>query len=263
MRVFGRVLYAVLAVGFFLLAFTYSRDLMLSRYIEDVFGESLTDTSSELPKYYYFYSSIPDYHNDEPVIEIIAEGYEIYGYEVAKVSIDNNNELVVNEYIYLLIYSETQDLSVIDYFYLGNQTNEETLEINLLRFKTLYLLNGVNDLGTVYLSKEDIIDGNFDQIYLVDEDDTNIMNTSFTIDESNFIIKEYMEAFYNENGILPDIGDVSDMASNNIYPNQTHVADDYVHIFYIVMGIYFAILIVVTYLIYFKKTKRHSINQND
>ncbi|MBI9009577.1 MAG: hypothetical protein JEZ05_06050 [Tenericutes bacterium] len=264
MRVFGRMLYSLVAVGFFLLAFTYSRDLMLSKYVEEVFGQSLTDTSSELPKYYYFYSSIPDFHNDQPVIEIVAEGYEIYGYEVAKTSFDNNNNLIVHEYIYLLIYSETEDLSVIDYLYLENQTTEATIDINLQRFKTLFLLNAVNEeYGNVYIPKDDVMAGNYDRIYLVSSDDQNIMSTAFTIEESDFVIKDYIESFYDEFTRIPDINDVSDMALNNIYPNQTHVADDYVHIFYIAMGIYFATLIVTTYLVYFKKKKRHSINQKD
>ena len=191
----------------------------------------------------------------------MAENYEIYGYEVIKTSIDNNNDLVVYEYIYLLVYSETEDLSVIDYLYLENQATEDTKQINLQRFKTLYILNAVNDeFANVYIPKADMVDGNYDQIHLVDYEDNTIMNTEFTIDEDDFIIKDYMEAFYSENGKVPDISNVSDMAENNVYPNQTHIADDYVHIFYIAMGIYFATLIVATYLVYFRKKKIRKLN---
>ncbi len=256
MRVFGRFLYALIAVGFFLLAFTYSRDLMLTKYLEDVFGASLTDPESEYPKYYYFYSSIPDFHNDEPIIEIQADGYEIVGYEVAQASINNNNELEIIESIYLIIYSDTEDLSHFDYMYLEDTDTDTKTTINLQRFKTLYLLNGVNDSGTVYLAKELFASEDIDKICLVDYDDNVLVETEYTYDEDGFAIKEFMETFYDENNRIPDINDLDEMAQYNIYPNQTHVADDYVHIFYIAMGIYFVLLSLSTYLIYFRKKKK-------
>lgn len=261
MRIFGRILYATIMVGFFLLAFTYSRDLMTTTYIEDVFGESLTDTDSELPKYYYFYSSIPDYHNSEPVIEINSGGYEIMGYEVAQVSINNEEELLVEEYIYFIIYSETQDLSQIDYMYLKDSNTEEEFKIYVDRFKTLYLLNAVNDSGTIYISKEDVLSEEFDTLCLVSlEDDVeeNILETSYTIDSEDFSIKDYLTNFYDENLKLPESSDLNDMASFNVYPYQTHVATDYAYIFWIGMGIYFAVLIISTYLIYFRRRKKYN-----
>jgi len=109
MRVFGRFLYALIMVGFFLLAFTYSRDLMQTKYLEDVFGASLVDTSSENPDFYYFYTSIPDYHNADPIVSIDSNGYQIMGYEVLVVSINNDELLDITEAVYLIVYSGTED----------------------------------------------------------------------------------------------------------------------------------------------------------
>lgn len=256
MRVFGRFLYSLAAVGFFLLAFTYSRDLMMSKYLENVFEPSLTDETFEHPKFYYFYSSIPDFHNSEPVITINDSGYEIMGYEVAQTKINNNNELEVTESIYLIVYSDTEDLSAVDYINLENSTAETTHKIYLQRFKTLNLINGVNDQGNVYLSKETFFSEDFDTLCVVDKNGNNLIEVDFSISEDDFIIKSYMESFYAENERIPGTDDLNVLYSHNIFLNQTHIANDYIHIFYIAMGIYFTLLIVTTYFVFFKKKKR-------
>lgn len=257
MRVFGRILFSIMAVGFFLLAFTYSRDLMMSKYLEDVFGASLVDENSEYPKYYYFYTSIPNYHNNEPIISIEANGYDIMGYEVLRTYINDNDELEVEECVYIIVYSDTEDLSKVGYLYLENQTDEETQVINLQRFKTLNILNGVNDRGTVYIPKETFFVEDYDKIYLVDEFETPLVDEPFSIQESDFINKEFIQQFYTTNGRLPLIEDLDAIANNHTFPNKPHVADDYAYIFYIAMGIYFTALIIATYFVYFKKPKKH------
>jgi hypothetical protein len=256
MRVFGRFLYALLAVGLFLLAFTYSRDLMLTKYLNDVFAPSLTDENSDLPKFYYFYSSIPDYYKSDPIFAIENNGYDIYGYEVARADIDENNNLTVTEAVYIIVYSGTQDLSQVDYLYLENQSTEETQDISLQRFKTLNLINGINDKGTVYIDKDRFFDHQYDTINLTNKDGELLVSTSFSLNESDFTIKPFIETFYSEHGQLPTVDDFEGLTDNNIFPNKPHVADDYVYIFYIAMGIYFTVLIVSTYFIFFKRRKR-------
>ncbi|MCK5732097.1 MAG: hypothetical protein KAH13_03700 [Tenericutes bacterium] len=256
MRVFGRFLYALLAVGFFLLAFTYSKDLMMTKYLEDVFGESLIDEDSEFPKYYYFYTSIPNYHNDTPIISIESNGYEIMGYEVLRVYIDNDDELVTEESIYLIVYSDTEDLSQVGYLYLENSTSEEAEGIGLQRFKTLNILNGINEYGTIYVVKDTFLEGNYDKIYLINQLEFTLVEEDFNVEEADFTIKAFIEDFYSVNNRLPTIDDLSDLSENNIFPNKPHVATDYAHIFYIAMGIYFIIIIFMTYIIYFRKKRK-------
>lgn len=255
MRVFGRILYAITMVGLFLLTFTYSRDLMQNRYLEDVFGASLTDETSDLPKFYYFYTSIPDYHNSDPIFAIELNGYEIYGYEVLTADINNDNQLEVAESVYIIVYSPTEELAQVGGLFLVDTVNDSELEINLQRFKLLNLINGVNDQGTVYLPKDDFLSENFDQIKLTDQSGNVLLQTDFSIQDSDFIIKTFMENFYAQYNRLPGVDDLTNLADNTIFPKQTHVADDYAYIFYVGMGIYFVVLAISTFLIFFRKKK--------
>lgn len=255
MRVFGRILYAVIMVGFFLLAFTYSRDLMQTQYLNDVFGASLVDENSEYPKFYYFYTSIPNYHKNVPIISIDSNGYEIMGYEVLQASVNADNELELIESVYLIVYSDTEDLSQVDYLYLQDSETDNQTIVNLQRFKTLNIINGVNDQGTVYLPKELFLSEEFDTINLLDYSAEVLVSEDFQLSEADFTIKGFIETFFSENNRLPTIDDLDILQDNNIFPNKPHVADDYVHIFYIAMGIYFSVLIFMTYIIFFRKRK--------
>jgi hypothetical protein len=255
MRIFGRFLYALLAVGFFLLAFTYSQDLMRNKYLEDVFGLSLTDESSPFPKYYYFYTSIPDYHKSDPVIEIDVDGYEIRGYEVLKTEINNDNELETTEFIYIIVYSDYQDLSKISHLSLIDSITEDTQDINLTRFKTLNILNGVNPEGTVYLAKDLFLSSDFDTINLINHDLDLVFESAFSIEDSNFTIKQNIVEYYQENNELPGVDEIDQLSDGNIFPNKPHIATDYAYIFWIGMGVYFTILIFMTYIIFFRKRK--------
>lgn len=256
MRIFGRILYSLFAVGLFLLAFTYTRDLMMTKYIEEVFGSSLTDENSEYPEYYYFYTSIPDYHNVNPVIDIEQNGYEITAYEVLQAEVDNDNELILKESLYFIVYSDTQDLSQVDYIYLENDNNDNNFEINLTRFKTLNLLNGVNERGYVYLEKNLFFEDDYNKIYLVDKSENVLVDQALTLEETDFIAKDFIEDYFASNNKLPDIEDLSGLTGNNVFPNKPHVATDYAYIFYVGMGIYFVIIIFMTYMIYFKKRRK-------
>lgn len=257
MRIFGRILYATIMVGFFLLAFTYSRDLMQEKYLNDVFGSSLTDTNSEYPEFYYFYTSIPDYHNNEPIISIDSNGYQIRGYEVLQASINNDNILELTESVYIIVYSSNEDLSQVGSLFLENSSTSASEEILLQRFHTLNLINGVNDEGSVYIAKDIFFNDTYDTILLTDQEDNVLLETSFSLDESAFIISGFVQAFYDDYGALPTLADLSNVNDNHIFPNKPHVADDYIYIFYIAMGIYFAVLIFMTYIIFFRKRKNH------
>lgn len=257
MRVFGRILYATVMVGFFLLAYTYSRDLMQDKYLHDVFGASLTDENSPYPQFYYFYTSIPDYHNNQPVISVNENGYEIMGYEVMTASINNDNLLDAAESVYIIVYSDTQDLSQVGHLYLENSSTGATEEILLQRFKTLNLINGVNEEGTIYIPMDTFFNDTYDRLVLTDKQDNTLVDTAFGISPSDFIIKDFIQAFYDEHGRLPTIDDLSGLTDNHVFPNKPHVADDYVYIFYIAMGIYFVVLIFMTYIIFFRKKKHN------
>lgn len=259
MRLFGRFLYALLAVGFFLLTFTYAIDLTANKFYKEVFGASLIDEDSQLPEFYYFYTSIPDFHKADPIISIDTEGYIIRGYEVAKAKINNNNELEIFEALYLIVYSDTQDLSRLSTLQIIDSDNiDNTESIWLARFKMLNILNGVNDNNNVYLDKELFLSNNFDKICLVDKDEVVLTENEFAISESEFTIKDSLIDFYNEYNRIPNEDDINKLSTYNIglkivHTNGNNQLDGSIMI--IAMASFFIILIIATYLIFFRKRK--------
>jgi len=258
MRIFGRVLYALLAVGIFLLIFTHSIDLTANRYYEEVFGTSLTDTDSDLPEFYYFYTSIPDFHKNTPIISVDYDGYIIRGYEVARVSVNNDSELEVTESVYIIVYSPTKDLSVINNLSFTNESDTESFDIPLVRFKTLNLLNGVDERGFIYLPKDLFLSADFDTIKLVNKVEETVVDTQLNIDETDFTIKSNLEYFYTLYNKIPDEEDIDKLNADNIGLKVIHIDENTQldsSIVLISMAIYFVILIVSTYLIFFRRRK--------
>jgi len=258
MRLFGRILYALLAVGLFLLVFTYTLDLTANRYIEEVFGGSLTDEESDLPDFYYFYTSIPDYHKAIPIISIDQLEYQIRGYEVVQAEINESSELIVEEFVYIIVYSNTQDLSVLDKLVLTGSDSSIDEDIYLIRFKTLNILNGVNDQGYVYLSKDLFLDNGFDTIKLVDDNQETIFESALILVETDFTVKENLEIFFEQEGKLPLEEDIPDLRDDFISPRIIHLDDDVrmdPSLFIKGLLIYFLILIISTYLIFFRRKK--------
>lgn len=263
MRIFGRFLYAMLAVGIFLAALTYSISLMRQEYIEDVFGGSLNDESSELPDFYYFYSSLPDYHKKEPIVSIDESNYKIRFYEIARTEIEDE-VLTVNEYFFILIYHQDIDaLTNVDYLRISNGTVADRINISLIQYQQLDILVSVDQETTMYLIEKDRLDltKQYNQIKLMDANNDALIESAFTLGENDFTIQNEIEMFYNENGRLPEADDLplndSDIAiQDQDIVNNFKVVDDYLYILGIVMGIYFVLLIFSTYFIFFKKRKK-------
>lgn len=259
MRIFGRFLYALLAVGFFLLAFTYAVDLTANKFYQEVFGNSLTDENSDLPEFYYFYTSIPDYHNATPIISIDQNNYKIRAYEVATAEIDEENNLEVVEFLYWIVYSETENLAALSHLSLVESTTQDIFTIPLNRFKNLNLLNGINEEGNIYIYKNLFLDNDFDKIRLVDKDENLIIESALSVEDSDFIIKNNLESFFQNQNRLPEQEeDLAILMDNSISYRLIHMNDDQFldgGIMLKAMLIYFAVLISTTYLIFFRKRK--------
>lgn len=266
MRIFGRFLYAMLAVGIFLASLTYSISLMRQAYIDDVFGGSLVDESSELPEFYYFYSSLPDYHKKEPIVSIDQSDYKIRFYEIARTQVEDE-ELVVNEYFFVLVYHENiDDLFNVEYLRVSNGTVADQVDISFIQYQELDILVSVDQATTMYLIEKDALDltKDYDEVFLMDANNDILIESAFTIDESDFTVKTSLESFYNENNRLPETDDFplndSDIAiQDQDIVNNFKVVDDYLYILGIVMGIYFVLLIFSTYFIFFRKKKKQPI----
>jgi len=258
MRIFSRFLYALLAVGIFLWVFTYSVDMTANRYYENVFGPSLTDEDSPLPDFFYFYTSIPDFHKSDPIISIDVDGFEIRGYEVAEANINNDNELEVIESIYFIVYSDSEDLSKVDKVVLSSSTETGKFEFLLTRFKTLNILNGINDIGRVYLDKSLFLETNFDKIELVDFNENILSQVAFNLEEESFTIKENLELFYQSESKIPEADDMNSLRDENIGIKLIHIDEDTQldgSVMLVNMVLYFVVLIITTYLVFFRRKK--------
>jgi len=261
MKVFGRFLYAMFMVGVFLIAFQASVQWVFNKYVEDVFGHSLTDDTSELPEFYYFYASLPDYHKDEPVIMIDQDGYQIRAYEIVRTTIEED-VLTIDEYLFFLVYHE--DSSKLDDVYkirISNGLTKDQIDIQVANYKELNILASVdqNTVNIEYIIKLETIDftKNYDEILLIDDNQTTLFESAFTLSENDFSIKGNLEGYYEEYEELP----IDELNSQNIYAqdkeiiNNSRIVDEYLYIFGIVFGTYFLVLIVATYFIFFKKRK--------
>jgi len=258
MRIFGRFLYALLAVGLFLLVFTYSIDITANRFYEEVFGASLTDETDDVPDFYYFYTSIPDYHKSEPIISIDQEGYQIRGYEVARAEINEQQQLEITESIYIIVYSDTKDLSLLSELSLIEADTQNEFIIPLTKFKTLNILNGVNDKGQVYIPKELFFDNNFDGINLVGKDESIIIESSLSIEDSDFTIKQNLENFYEQYEALPTEETIDNLQDDNISIKIIHLDEENQlngSVLMVNLAMYFIALALATYLIFFRRRK--------
>jgi hypothetical protein len=258
MRIFGRFLYALMAVGIFLLVFTYSIDITANRFYEEVFGASLTDDTDDVPDFYYFYTSIPDYHKSNPIISIDQDGYQIRGYEIATAEINDQEQLVVLEYIYIIVYSDTEDLSLISEISLIEANTEDEFIIPLTKFKTLNILNGVNDKGQIYIPKELFLENDFDKINLIGKDESIITESALNITESDFTIKQNLESFFQEYDALPDEETIENLQDDLIGVRIIHLDEDNQlngSVLMVNLAIYFIVLALATYLIFFRRRK--------
>ncbi|HKL47539.1 MAG TPA: hypothetical protein VJ878_02630 [Candidatus Izemoplasmatales bacterium] len=262
MRVFGRILYAMLAVGLFLGALLISISLMRKQYFSDVFGGSLTNQTSELPEFYYFYASLPDYHQKEPLFSIDDAGYQIRAYEVAMTEMVED-DLDVEEYIYFIVYHDrVEALDQVDRIRISNGLVRDQIDINLIRYQDLDILVSVDSATSKYLYEKSQFEftNNYDQLLLLDSNDILILESALQLSDSDFIIKTALENYHATNGSLPDESDIDQLNGIGVQDqdilNNFSVVDDYLYILGIVMGIYFLILIFSTYFIFFKKRKK-------
>lgn len=258
MRIFGRFLYALLAVGLFLLVFTYSIDITANRFYEEVFGASLTDETDDVPDFYYFYTSIPDYHKSEPIISIDQEGYQIRGYEVARAEINEQQQLEITESIYIIVYSDTKDLSLLSELSLIEADTQNEFIIPLTKFKTLNILNGVNDKGQVYIPKELFFDNNFDEINLVGKDESIIIESALSIEDTDFTIKQNLEDFYEQYEALPTEETIDNLQDDSISIKIIHLDEENQlngSVLMVNLAMYFIALALATYLIFFRRRK--------
>lgn len=267
MKVFGRFLYALLAVGVFLWTFQLSIMDMRTAYYKDVFGGSLVDESSDLPEFYYFYATLPGYHNDEPIISFDSDGYQVRGYEVAITSIEDEDLQIEESVLFIVYHQDPEQLEGVDKLLITNDDARDRIEIELGRYHNLDILVSMDPNTSYYLfNKEDIdFSLNFTKVSLVDPNYNLVTESVFTLTEDDFVIKDKLVDFYNLNNELPTRETISELNAPNIdmqdqeITDNNFVVDEYIGVMGLYLGIYLLVLIVTTYFIFFKKRKKKAL----
>ncbi|MGE0002982.1 MAG: hypothetical protein AB7S88_00815 [Candidatus Izemoplasmatales bacterium] len=242
MKIFIRILFAMTAVLMFLFALDYSRGLMTSLYFEK-YGEAALNEPD--PDYFFFYSSIPDYHQETPIFSVDANGYRVRMYEVATIGEDTVN-VNAELYYYLIVHSTTLTLDDGMMVRLINGHNQASVLISIARFRSLNVMMGVNPDGYVYIDPL-WFSSDYDTFELEAVDGTVLLSVDFSLPEEDQSIADRINTYFQENGTLPDMA----LQDQGIFPANPHVMTEYEHIFWISMAIYFLVLGLATYFLFF------------
>lgn len=243
MRIFGRVVYALLAVFTFWFVLDYARGSMTIQYFENEGAQAV-----ELEDDTFFYGSARDYNQRNALYESSDQGYTVSIYEIADASI-KNNEINVDAYIYIMLKRDDL-LGSLYYLRFTDGTNQ--LDIEFMRFRTLNIMMGLNQEKIEFgISKEVILENNYTQVLLLDQYKNTIYTDTFELVAEDFTIEERLVAFYNDNEFLP----LTELTDFNIYPAFTHEMDAYMSTLWISLIVYLVILILSTYIVFFAKKK--------
>ncbi len=243
MKIFGRIIYALLAVFTFWFVLDYARGSMTIQYFENE-GAKAVELSDDI----FFYGSARDYNQRTFLYETNNQGYEISIYEIADVSIINEG-LLVDTYIYIMLKSD-DIMSTTYYLRFSDGTN--TIDLEFMKFRTLNIMMALNqDMTEFGVSKEVILENEYTEILLLDQYKNTIFSDTFELVESDFIIEDKLTSYYDQNEILP----LTELTDFDIYPAFTHEMDDYLSTLWISLIVYLVILILSTYIVFFAKKK--------
>jgi len=243
MKIFGRVVYALLAVFTFWFVLDYARGSMTIQYFENEGAQAV-----ELEDDIFFYGSARDYNQRNALYESSNQGYTVSIYEIADASI-KNNDIQVDSYIYIMLKSNDL-LSNLYYLRFTDGTNH--LDIEFMRFRTLNIMMGLNQAKTEFgVSKEVILDKEYSEVLLLDQYKNTIFTDTFELLADDFVIEDHLVTFYNDNEFLP----LTELTDFNIYPAFTHEMDAYLSTLWVSLITYLVVLILSTYIVFFAKKK--------
>lgn len=250
MKVVGRILYAISMVIVFWFFVDYTQGIIDARYYEKY---GIPPLEQAIPDYSYYYGSVPNYYDNDPIIEIDYINIHIRGYMVATTNIVNN-QATVETYVYLLIHRPEYNFTENEYYlyYL----DDDIAQVNRLSYfrSNRNLLIGVNDDLNVYLDTDRLLLLNGKDVEIRDEDGNAIYVFTFNM-EDRTKLKDELEAYYLANNKFP----TNELNSIDIYHYRTHAEkalNEFINIFYIAMGIYIVLLVTTTYFVFFFKRKR-------
>lgn len=244
MRIFLRVVYALLATFTFLFAVDYARGRMAILYFENEGNIAINEQDDS-----FFYGSARDYNQRNALLEVNDQGYRVSFYEIADVK-ENENGLDIKSYLYIILNSENE---LDQRYYLEFKNGDEVLELEFLRFRTINIMMILNpELQEFGIPIELVLNSkNYLEVNLLDQYKNIIVSTPFTIVESDLIISDKLNDFYNEFDKLP----FNELIEENVYPKFTHDLEDYTYIMRNSLIIYAVVLILSIYVVFFAKRK--------
>jgi hypothetical protein len=242
MKIVGRIAYALLAVFTFWFVIDYARGAMTIRYFENE-GQTAVEEGDDV----FFYGSAHDYNQRGAVYATTQSGYTLSIYEIADVK--TNPQFTVTPYLYVMLRS---DEPLDDVYSMKLIEGDTSLEWSFYRFRTLNLQILLNEDQNEYgILAETIVEGQFTTLQLLDVYKNIIFEASFTLDESELVLEEAITTYYETHEELP----FTALIDHQIYPKITHDFSRYISIMYIAMGVYVAVLILSTYIVFFMKKK--------
>jgi len=244
LKIIGRIAYAGFMALLFIFVLDYTKGLMESKYFQKYAEVGLQETVSD---YFFFYSSIPDYHQEEPILSIDQAGVEIRFYEIAKTSITESG-LHVEEFVYVLVYGKSADIPIDAVIHLSGTRD---LDISLDRFRALDLYLGVNESGAVYLDKSLLASPDFDSISLRSDSSGDLVEVPYQLSADAFVLREALTDYYLVHENLP----VLELENAGVYPYIQHVATEFAYIVWIGFGVYAVFLTTATILLFFRKKR--------
>lgn len=249
MRIIGRIFYAFAVAIFLIAAHNFGTTLSADKYFANeglkIFNENGED------KYRFFYGST-GFHLNDPTYIIENNQYKVQFFEINKVFKNNKGDIKVEEYFYIIIDHPEKVLTTDNpqRFYMKFYTNNGPYTLRIHQFRNIPFsvvvndedegLLDINDLTSRKITKYEIID-------YADELETVISTGKLDIKETDLVIKRHVIDNYNNEEYLN---------SKGINIKYKFNATKYNYIYFIVMGGYLVSISLITYLLFFKKTKK-------
>lgn len=254
MKFWGRLGYAVIVTLLFLWVLNFSSGLRMTLYVQKNGNAALAE---ENPTYFFFYSSVPDYHCSVPLFSYDDDAYSVRLFEIAIVE-SSDSEITVEEYGYLMIHPEEGSTSEI---YTVELLQGETLlsEWNAIQYRNLNLLVAINDEGSIYIEKEYFLDSAPDRLVLKNASGATMLDLGFSSGE--FRIKNAVNEYYQAENALPE--ELS-LQEDSVFPANPQIDQEFDYLIWAFIGGYIGLVLITTYfLFFFKKKSRKSLSNQE
>ena len=243
MKILGRVAFALVVAILYLWVLDYTNGLMTTLYFDKYGTQALIETT---PDYFFFYSSIPDYHKSEPIYRYDDQNYAIRFYEVATVD-ETELGLEVGEYAYILIHDKTGTMAGNYTMVLTDDSQTDVASIEIVQFRSLDLYVGINAEFSVYINKSTLTTLPFARLSLLSSTEEVLLETTGSVESADFTIKQQLTDFFTENSTLPQL----ELQEAGVFRNNPHVMTEFEYIFWVGTGGYLSIVLLITYFLYF------------